>query len=305
MTFFRSMRNYLYKTNNYEMKSEEKGVRNFFVRSESIHSGAIGISRRANYLYNIEHPNHKHTKAIIPIHGNATKVSQRAICEIALMEAQKSKGGRPRTSFAQEICFSPPKGQSATPEQWKEALKAMLLVIADRTNLSPNTVARNSYSVVHQQENEHLHLSINKVIERSDYRKELTRPSTTNALKREWNRQCQIMFGLTPDTYKPKRKSTKSKAQRWEELKIREEALEKEEEQLKAARQNLKLFLAQCQKWIEAKLLGNTKQAKRQENRMHKTYTAMQESSFTEGLEVADAAIKGAEQKTHFKLKPY
>lgn len=262
----------------------------FRVDSRNVHSGAQGALTRANYLFNEQHPNHKkHNTIIEPLHGNPNKVTTKLINEVAEIEAKRFKGGRERQSYAQEFSIAPPSGNTATKEEWQEALKSLLGVLSVKTGVGVRELAKHSYSCIHRQENEHLSLVVAKVVNGKSLSVELTRPSTSNALRRTWNHQCLKMWGLKIEQYKPLNTPTNNP---WSDLKVKKKAFEK--------------FKKQLSKWAEAIFTNNEKQKKRQANRIQKTAQEILNNCSPEDFQDFNQVVKIAEDKAgqSLNIKP-
>ena len=96
---------------------------------------------------------------------------------------------------------------------------------------------------------------VSRGIDGRSFQQQLTRPSTTNLLKRTFNK-AMLNCGYSFEDYQPKNKPNK-KLKRWQELDYKEKTINKAKKQL--------------EKLIQASQSNDTKNINRQTNRLNKT----------------------------------
>lgn len=205
--------------------AKQKKLKNYFVRSEPIKSGSRGLVGYVNYLKDKEHKNHKdRTSEIIPLHGREDNFLDTVVGEADKLQLQRDKakkGGRPISSLAQSFVFAMPSDFVGKPDkkQYKAMAKDMLKVIADRLDLPLSSLQNHCFINVHVNDNNpHINIVVGRVIDGQNYEKILTRPSTTNALKRESGRTVKRHLGLDINKYQPLLPPGTTKGARWDEL---------------------------------------------------------------------------------------
>lgn len=233
-------------------------IKNWFVRSEAITEKEQGALAYAHYLQDHNHPNHKDRTTVQVIHNQPVQIALNAIQQAYTIDqrnAQAQKGGRPISSYMQSFVFSVPESTHLTKTQWKCISKTLIKELATRLDITPKTLLENCSLVLHQQQNPHLNIIVSRGINGRSFQQQLTRPSTTNLLKRTFNK-AMLDCGYSIEDYTPKHKPNK-KLKRWQELNNKEQLIKKAYNQLK------KLTLA--------KKDGDIKNINRQTNRLNKT----------------------------------
>lgn len=276
------------------MASNRTKLRSFTVTAQKT-IGSDGCAARANYLYSETHENHvKSGTKIIAIHGKPEQVATNASLQWSTKNKEKYKnGGRPNHTYGMEYMLSPPKGYHLDKEAGKRLTKAVLTVVADKLDISPKELAKLSYSCVHSQENDHLNIWFATIDNDGNnlYRHGLSRPSVTNAIRREFNDFCLKEYGLNIDNFVPEKASLASK--NWQrindekkiideekknfniqknELDKREFEIDKREFNLNEAKNELtKALPKQISKWLDYIGIGNLSRARTTEKRILKT----------------------------------
>jgi hypothetical protein len=210
-------------------------IKNFFVRSETIGNGSRGLCGYEAYLDDMNHSNHKgRTNKIISIVGNNNNFLDTVVNEANQLQLQRDKagkGGRPISSLAQSFVFAMPSDFVGEPskEQFKAMSKDMLNVIADKMNLQIKDLKNHIKINVHMNEsNPHINILVGRIVNGVNYQQQLTRPSTTNALKRETALTVKRHLGLDIRDYKPIVPPGTTKGARWDENRKYTNALKKD-----------------------------------------------------------------------------
>lgn len=107
---------------------------------------------------------------------------------------------------------------------------------------------------------------VSRGIDGRSFQQQLTRPSTTNLLKRTFNK-AMLNCGYSFEDYQPKNKPNK-KLKRWQELDYKEKTINKAKKQL--------------EKLIQASQSNDTKNINRQTNRLNKTIDQLSPSDVLE-----------------------
>lgn len=205
--------------------AKQKKIKNYFVRNEPIQNSSRGLVGYVNYLQDKEHRNHKkRTSEIIHIHGNVDNFLDTVVGEADALQLQRDKakkGGRPISSFAQSYVFGMPERFVGKPtkKQYQEMAKDMLKVIADKLGVKPADLLDHTFINVHvNKNNPHINIVVGRTIDGQNYEKILTRPSTSNALKRESSRTVKRVLGLDINRYEPLIPPGTTRGARWDEL---------------------------------------------------------------------------------------
>ncbi|EGR2843608.1 hypothetical protein DBT73_RS23085 [Vibrio parahaemolyticus] len=244
-------------------------IKNWFVRSEAIKNKEQGTLVYAHYLIDEYHPNHKSRTKVHILHNNPVQVALTAIDQayrIDKRNAQQRKGGRPVSSYTQSFVFALPETIKLTKTQWRGVSKAIINDLATQLDIPAKTLLNHCSLVLHQQTNPHLNIIVSRGIDERSYQQELTRPSTTNLLKRTFNK-AMLDLGYSFEDYQPKSKANK-KLKRWQELNHKEKTINKAKKQL--------------EKLIQASQSNDTKNINRQTNRLNKTIDQLSPSDVLE-----------------------
>lgn len=209
---------------------DNKNLNNYFVRSESVKGGSRGLVGYVQYLEDMEHKNHKdRTSEIIHIHGNKDSFINTVVNEATQLQLKRDKagkGGRPVTSFAQSFVFAMPSDFVGKPtkQQYKNMTIDMLKIIAKKLNLNINNIKSHLKINVHvNNKNPHVNIVIGRIINGINHEQILTRPSTSNALKRESVRTVLKHLNLDIRDYKPLIPKGTTTGPRWDEMRKEKE----------------------------------------------------------------------------------
>lgn len=246
-----------------------KITRSFTVISKPIKKQASGTLDYCHYLNDMEHPNHLNKTTYLQIHKSPVDIGMKAIkeaSEVDLKNAKSTKGGRPTESYLQSFVFSPPNSFNLTDEQFKILAIDIVKCLSDRLGVDTKTLLDNCHFSVHKQENAHLNMIISRNINGSSYQQILTRPSTTNLLRREFN-ATMLKFGYDYNDYRP----LSCKQTIMTRLNKKESEIDKKISELKELTRLNKKARNQFQKLLIAFDTKNEKDIVRQSNRINKT----------------------------------
>ncbi|MFA0505028.1 hypothetical protein AB4510_10445 [Vibrio sp. 10N.222.54.B12] len=271
-------------------------IKNWTITTEAVKHGTDGVMARERYLLAENHPNHRTTEAIISLFGSA-KTSQR----IALVGEQfrvkqhlNRKGGRPLSSYAMEYVLTLPKGHRPTPEQWKSMISDCCLAICKLLELKQEELKpfkSQIRAVLHQQKQsgvkgagDHVHLVLGKVLSGKVLRA-LQQKKCTALLKQAFNAAVLKHTGLDHKQYKPHEINRGKRLETWkyQQQKV-DESLHVEKVVLRMQKQ--------AEKWFEASDNNNQRQAKRQLNRLIKTFDELSELAVPENYAVEIDKLK-------------
>ncbi|MGF1884509.1 hypothetical protein L4D73_26535, partial [Vibrio splendidus] len=166
-------------------------IKSFFVRNEVI-DGAAGALNYAVYLKDENHPNHESRTKCVRILNDPTEIALQAIqdgAEIDLRNKKAKKGGRPVDAYLQSFVMSPPESANLSKDDWKEISKRMIKELAFKLDMEPKKLMKHCSIYLHEQDNAHLNIVVNRCIDAESRTRVLTRPSTTNAIKRAFNEE--------------------------------------------------------------------------------------------------------------------
>lgn len=208
-------------------------AKNYFVRSESVGDGSKGFMTYIEYLGDENHPNHRDkTSKIINLRGDTDDFIKNVTLDTMDRERaviRANKGGRPISSYAQSFVISlPGEFVKPTTDQWKKIASDMIKTISAKIGVSPKNVLKNSFINIHDQSNPHLNIVTGKIFDGKSFNKELTRPSTSNALKRDIRRSVLVHTGKNLDDYVTVLPPKTTRGKRWDELRKKEEFLKSE-----------------------------------------------------------------------------
>ena len=278
-------------------------IKNWFVRSERLHSKSSGLITYGSYLIDKEHKNHKgKTTAIHDIYGNVTnfiQTSAREAIELDLKNAQ-GKGGRPVDSYAQSFVLTLPDGvHKPSCEQWKAITKDVLLDAFKKLNKTPKEMKGHFFANVHDQKNPHLNILISKVVDGQSLRA-VNQVGIIGAMKKSFNASVLKHCGIDYKDYEPLKTNVGKSLPRWQleqqnkineklsELDIKETVLDTRINDLKKLNKLSYMLNNQLIKWMHAVKTSDIKDVSRQENRIKKTVEELS------GLNISD------EQMTQF-----
>ena len=278
-------------------------IKNWFVRSERLHSKSSGLITYGSYLIDKEHKNHKgKTTAIHDMYGNVTdfiQTSAREAIELDLKNAQR-KGGRPVDSYAQSFVLTLPDGvHKPSREQWKAITKDVLIDAFKKLNKTPEEMRGHFFANVHDQKNPHLNILISKVVDGQSLRA-VNQVGIIGAMKKSFNASVLKHCGIDYKDYEPLKTNVGKSLPRWQleqqnkineklsELDIKETVLDTRINDLKKLNKLSYMLNNQLIKWMHAVKTSDIKDVSRQENRIKKTVEELS------GLNISD------EQMTQF-----
>ncbi|GGC08970.1 hypothetical protein GCM10011352_39170 [Marinobacterium zhoushanense] len=250
------------------------GIKNFFVRSESIKNGLNGLAVYLRYLEDSKHKNHLKTNNIYALLNNADYFFSsvaRDFNKACVEVAANKKGGRPPTVTAQSFCLSMPASIQPTRQEWVEISKSVLKEVSRIIDVDYKVLVKHTFINVHDQNNSHLNILIPRRINGKSYAVELSRPSTTNVLKSIFNGLVYKIYGLDRNYYKPEMIGrTNGKLQ----------SIKEEKNSILIIERNIKKLSEQIDKYVNALLLNDMNQYRRQRNRMQRTVEQLKEYDF-------------------------
>lgn len=269
------------------------GVKSFFVRNEVI-SGAAGALNYAVYLKDENHPNHEVRTKCVRLLNDPTEIALQAIqdgSEIDLRNKKARKGGRPVDAYLQSFVLSPPESANLSNEDWKAISKRMIKELAVKLDMPPKKLMSNCSIYLHDQENAHLNIIVNRCIDAESRTRILTRPSTTNTIKRAFNEEM-LKYGFDHKNYIPDEKNDTGYTTRATHLIQRENQLKIDKAELEEDKKSLNLFdkleqklYKQFSMLIDYYGKNNEKRIKSTKKRIDKTLDELENMTVSERIE--------------------
>ncbi|PPL15498.1 hypothetical protein UN63_12465 [Oceanisphaera arctica] len=270
-------------------------LKNWIVTTQAVKNGTDGVMIRERYLLSTTHTNHKTTEKIIPIAGDKNTSKTIAIIGEKFKLDQKlnnKKGGRPLSSYAVEYCLTLPKGHRPTSQQWRSIVADCCYALAKLTKLNKDELTQYKSqirAVLHQQPQighkgagDHVHLIIGKVVG-NRVLKELQQKKATQLIKQAFNAAALKHVGLDHKEYKPHELNRGKRLETW---KYQQQKVGEAQHTMKV----IKKLQEQADKWFKAVAEHDSKQQKRQLNRLLKTFDELSSCSLTtEQKEQTDA----------------
>ena len=293
-------------------------IKNWFVRSERLHSKSSGLITYGSYLIDKEHKNHKgKTTAIHDMYGNVTdfiQTSAREAIELDLKNAQ-AKGGRPVDSYAQSFVLTLPDGvHKPSCEQWKAITKDVLLDAFKKLNKTPKEMKGHFFANVHDQKNPHLNILISKVVDGQSLRA-VNQVGIIGAMKKSFNASVLKHCGIDYKDYEPLKTNVGKSLPRWQleqqnkineklsELDIKETVLDTRINDLKKLNKLSFMLNNQLIKWMHAVKTSDIKDESRQENRIKKTVEELSELNISDAqMTQFNELFELAEEETSHKI---
>ena len=293
-------------------------IKNWFVRSERLHSKSSGLITYGSYLIDKEHKNHKgKTTAIHDMYGNVTdfiQTSAREAIELDLKNAQ-GKGGRPVDSYAQSFVLTLPDGvHKPSREQWKAITKDVLLDAFKKLNKTPEEMRGHFFANVHDQKNPHLNILISKVVDGQSLRA-VNQVGIIGAMKKSFNASVLKHCGIDYKDYEPLKTNVGKSLPRWQleqqnkineklsELDIKETVLDTRINDLKKLNKLSFMLNNQLIKWMHAVKTSDIKDESRQENRIKKTVEELSELNISDAqMTQFNELFELAEEETSHKI---
>ncbi|MGR5321159.1 hypothetical protein [Vibrio sp. DNB22_19_1] len=276
-------------------------IKNWTVTTQAVKNGTDGMIARERYLLAQNHPNHRTSEKLISLIGSEQTTQHIALMgeRFRLNQQLKGKGGRPLSSFGVEFCLTLPKGHRPTTKQWKAIVSDCYLAFANFLQLTPQerTEFKKQFrAVVHQQTQtgkrgagDHVHLIVGKVLNGRVLIK-LQQKVGTKLIKQAFNAAVLKHAGLDHREYQP---YELNKGKRLETWKYREhkaaEAIEVEK--------TISKMQIQADKWLKAFSEKDTKQKKRQRNRLIKTFEELSVMAVTATQKDSIDQLKSALEK--------
>lgn len=189
------------------------GVKNFFVRGESVKYKEKGLFNLLNYLENEQHSNHNEkTEKIVPIHSNREKFYLNTLEKVKKREfdtKKQGKRGRELGSYRFSYCFSFPTDIKPNEKEIKSILNILLKDFSRAAGIDPGELLENCFINIHYNKNIHINLVVNKVINNQVI--DLSKRKYLTILKKSFNYRNLKVLGLDNNTYKRKREERETK----------------------------------------------------------------------------------------------
>lgn len=195
-----------------------KKLKNFTVTAKSIKSGQSGLVSYLNYLNNNNTSSHQSTaiRSISPKSGDYNAFAKSAVMSAFELDLknQSGKGGRPTASYAVSYCFTLPKNTiKPTPEEWRKIAKDIIATL--REKVPEISKPEHLFMNVHDQDNPHLNLVVQKVVDGQRLRK-VDQRSLLSALKTSFSqsvlKHCQFDYRQ----YQPKKVGLGKRKEGWQ-----------------------------------------------------------------------------------------
>jgi predicted transcriptional regulator len=282
-------------------------IKSFMVRSESI-NGAAGALNYATYLKDEDHPNHEGRTSCIRLLNNPTEIALKAVqdgASIDLRNKTTKRGGRPIDSYLQSFMFSPPASANLSKEDWKKMAVVLLKDLSLKLDIPMETLKDNVSVYLHNQDNAHLNIIVNRNVNQISRTRILTRPSTTQLLKKSFNAEM-LKHGYDVNTYIPTDEKPEYTT-RFTHLIKRENDLKSEQQKLvdeqKELNRDIKVLVGveklqdklfkQFEKLIDYYEASNQKRAKSTKKRIEKTLKEIDAVEVAELMKVEKLILVG------------
>ncbi|WP_010439639.1 hypothetical protein [Vibrio cyclitrophicus] len=255
-------------------------MKTFVVVTKPVKNSSAGIIARERYLKSESHPNHTNTEVIFDVVGNEA-TSKRIIVAAEQYKLNKmlsnNRRGRNVSSIGLEFSLTLPQGYRPTKEQWRSIVRDCCKALADHLKLTGSD-RKEFYSLVrgvcHQQKQtgsgsgDHVHLICSKIVGNRVLR-DLQRKGATALLKQAFTIAVSTHVGISIDDYKPHQLNRGKRLEKWQ---YESRKLEKAQEQRDLV---LKKLEKQIEKWELALESLDTKQMRRQRNRINKSLSEL------------------------------
>lgn len=179
-------------------------LKNFFVKTQSVKNGEKGLLTYLKYLENQNHPNHQKTQKIIQINGKMDSFFLKTINQVKkrqLKTFKNGKGGRPPSSFCQSFVFSFPTSFSKIEKSdYEKILKNIYKDLSEITKIPVKTLIENSFINIHENENKHINIVINKFLN-EEKTVDFSKKNILNILKTSFNTAIFEVLGVSVDNY--------------------------------------------------------------------------------------------------------
>ncbi|MGF1884507.1 hypothetical protein, partial [Vibrio splendidus] len=212
--------------------------------------------------------------------------------------------GRPVDAYLQSFVMSPPESANLSKDDWKEISKRMIKELAFKLDMEPKKLMKHCSIYLHEQDNAHLNIVVNRCIDAESRTRVLTRPSTTNAIKRAFNEEM-LKYGYDVNTYIPINDKPGYPSTRATSLIQRENQLKTDKKDLADDRKSFNLFekleqklYKQFETLIDYYDQKNEKRIKSTKNRIDKTLDELEQVPFSERIEDGrNQALKSIEEE--------
>lgn len=195
-----------------------KQLKNFTVTARSVKSGQSGLISYLNYLNNQKTSSHSQTNiyAVHPSNADYSKFAKSAVSSAFELDLknQKGKGGRPTASYAVSYCFSLPKNTiKPTPQEWKKISKEIVKVL--REQVPEISKPEHLFINIHDQDNPHLNLVVQKVVNGQRLRK-IDQRSLLSSFKTAFNQAVLKHCDFDYKDYQPKKIGLGKRKEGWQ-----------------------------------------------------------------------------------------
>lgn len=204
-----------------------KRLKNFTVTAKSVKQGKTGLVSYLNYLRSEKATSHAQTKIlnVHPKNGDFDKFAKSAVGSAFDLDLQnqKKKGGRPTASYAVSYCFILPKNTiRPTPQQWRKIAKDVVKTLQEKVPeiSSPDHLFLN----VHDQDNPHLNLVVQKVVNGQRLRK-IDQKALLGAFKSTFNRAVLKHCDFDYKDYQPEQVGLGARKEAWQRVRADSEKL--------------------------------------------------------------------------------
>lgn len=181
------------------------GVKNFFVRRERVKFKDKGLFNLLKYLEDDKHKNHSSkTEEITQIFNSRDKFYLNTINRVKKREfdtKMNRKRGRELGSYRFSYCFSFPKGLKVSKEENEKIIRILLKDFRKTLKIKPDELLQNSFINLHKNQNEHINLVVNKVINNEVI--DLSKKKYLIVLKKSFDYRCLNVLNLDKNNYKP------------------------------------------------------------------------------------------------------
>lgn len=182
------------------------GIKNFFVKVESVKSEVNGLRNIIKYYDNEEHKNHKGRTKIIQLYRNENFFN-RVVNSVEQKNTDlkiAGKGGRPIKTYGYSYCFGTPKGIEVSQKQWEQISIDIINAISKKSGIPIEKLKPYIKFNIHSQDNQHLNILLSSVIDGQKF--DFSRNEYLNMLKQQFNQSCLNVLGLNHKTYEVQKK---------------------------------------------------------------------------------------------------
>lgn len=214
-------------------------MKTYVVKIEKL-SGEDGVINFVKYLQSENHKNHKTTKIEL-LQNDYKKFAHTTILEEQSLEIQKKlnrKGGRPSSEFGKSFTFNiPPLYKDLITKNKLQHLNTQILkAISEYLKIDYEEIERKSLSVLHSQDNTHIHLVLATVLRKDkklSKNRQMKSKAFLNFVKQVFTNEVDRIFETTIKKYETKKTKTR----------IYKPMDQKQEEKLVSELENLKTLI--------------------------------------------------------------